>query len=72
MNRTAAQKEYRVRGESREVGAIGLHAPFSIYVNAESRTDAYKQAQARMYAANREHVHIREIDFERVTPEDIP
>ena len=52
---------YRVTGEDREVGAIGIFEPFIENVVAESSLKAYEDARGQRYDNNREHVQIREI-----------
>ncbi len=52
---------YRIEGESREVGAIGILVPFVQIVAAESSQEAYNEARGFQYAANRDHVLIKQI-----------
>ena len=52
---------YRVEGESREVGAIGITEPFVENVVTESSLEAYNQVRVYMYAHNRNHVLIKAI-----------
>ncbi len=54
-------ENYRIEGESREVGAIGIMEPFIEIVTAESSHEAYNQAREAQYAANRDHVLVKEI-----------
>jgi ribosomal protein L20A (L18A) len=54
-------KTYKIIGESREVGAIGIFEPFTENILAESSKDAYEQARNNQYRNNREHIHIKEI-----------
>ena len=57
------KNNYRISGESREVGAIGIFEPFSEIINAESSRDAYLNAAAKLYSNNREHVHIKKVEL---------
>ena len=52
---------YRIEGESREVGAIGIMEPFVKIVATESSQEAYNQARESQYAANRDHILIKQI-----------
>jgi hypothetical protein len=52
---------YKVIGESREVGAIGVFEPFTINIVAGCSKYAYDDVHNRLYSNNREHVHIKEI-----------
>jgi len=54
---------YKVIGESREVGAIGIFEPFNINIVADSAKDAYEEVRSQLYASNREHVYIKEISL---------
>ncbi len=54
---------YRVEGESREVGAIGICEKFIENVVTESSHEAYNQVIASQYSKNREHVYIKEIQL---------
>ncbi len=60
---------YKVIGESRQVGAIGIFEPFSINIMAGCAKWAYDDVRNSLYANNREHVHIKEI---RVITDDNP
>ncbi len=60
---------YKVIGESRQVGAIGIFEPFTINIMAESSKQAYENVRNSQYSNNREHVHIKEI---RVITDDNP
>jgi hypothetical protein len=52
---------YKVIGESRQVGAIGVCEPFTEFVTTNSSREAYSQVREQYYANSREHVHIKEI-----------
>ena len=52
---------YRVVGDSREVGAIGIFEGFIENVVAEDSHEAYNQVREGQYSNNREHVQIKEI-----------
>jgi hypothetical protein len=52
---------YKVIGESREVGAIGIFEPFIDFIDVETSKQAYNQVREKLYAHNREHVHIKQI-----------
>ena len=54
---------YKVNGESREVGAIGIFEPFIENIAAESSREAYLTIRANLYARNREHVLIKDISL---------
>ena len=54
-------ENYRVTGESREVGAIGIFETFIENVATESSQDAYNEVRESMYANHRDHVLIKEI-----------
>lgn len=54
---------YRVKGTSRQVGAIGEHEPFTIYVNADYAKQAYETARDQLYSSNREHVLVKSIEI---------
>ena len=52
---------YKVIGESREAGAIGIFEPFTEFIDADSSKQAYENVRNRLYSNNREHVHIKEV-----------
>lgn len=52
---------YRVIGESRQIGAIGIFEPFSVLVGATSSAEAYGKATADLYNRDRDHVHVKQI-----------
>ena len=52
---------YRIEGESRQVGAIGIFEPFVENVARESSYEAYNDVRAKLYSNNREHVHIKAV-----------
>ncbi len=54
---------YRVAGESRMVGAIGIFEPFVENTVAESSHEAYIKVRKSLYAHNREHVMIKGIEL---------
>ena len=47
---------YKVKGQSRQVGAIGEFEPFIVNIAAESSKEAYNKVREAQYKANREHV----------------
>lgn len=65
VNKKGVRKvnNYRVQGESRQVGAIGIFEPFVKNVATESSLEAYNQVREDMYTDNREHVHIKQIEL---------
>lgn len=52
---------YKVIGESREVGAIGIFEPFTKNIVADSAKQAYENVRNELYSDNREHVHIKQV-----------
>lgn len=52
---------YKVIGESRQVGSIGIFESFIENVVAGCSKWAYDDVRNRLYNSNREHVHIKEI-----------
>jgi len=52
---------YKVIGESREVGAIGIFEPFTINIVSDCAKSAYNNVRNNLYSNNREHVHIKQI-----------
>lgn len=53
---------YRITGESRQVGAIGVCEPFTENVVADTAKEAYSNVRACKYANNREHVSIKVVE----------
>lgn len=58
-----AENNYRIEGESRQVGAIGIFESFTEIVNAETSREAYLKAASKLYANSREHVHVRRVEL---------
>lgn len=54
---------FRVSGTNRQVGALGVHEPFEIEVEATSSIRATEVARARRCIAGFEHVHIAETEW---------
>jgi hypothetical protein len=52
---------FRVVGESREVGAIGIFEPFRVIVTTESSHEAYDKVRDQLYASNRDHVLVKAV-----------
>lgn len=57
------ENNYRITGESRMVGAIGIFEPFTEIVNANTSREAYLDTAAKLYANGREHVHIKQVEL---------
>ncbi len=54
---------YRIEGESRQVGAIGIFEPFIENIASNSSREAYLDVAAKLYSNNREHVHIKAVYY---------
>ena len=52
---------YKISGESRQVGAIGIFEPFTMTLHAHNKDEAREAARSIQYNRNREHVHIKAI-----------
>jgi len=51
---------FRIKGTSRQIGAIGIFEDFSILIDAESSKAAYEQCRAKL-EETREHVLVKQI-----------
>jgi hypothetical protein len=52
---------YKLSGESRQVGAIGIFEPFEVTLHAKNKDAARELTRSIMYNNNQEHVHIKAI-----------
>jgi hypothetical protein len=57
------ENNYRVNGESRQQGAIGIFEQFIDIVNADTSKQAYDITRESQYKQNREHVLIKSIEL---------